>query len=270
MTRGARRPTVFIVHPSDLLTDHLPNGDGLVAYGFIHELAARGYRLHIATRKTALREVLPENATLHSLPSRFANPALDRLAYMRSARRLLQRLRRAEQIDLVHQMNPVFAGLSLGLLGSGLPLVLGTFVARWPGGEVTDAGRSRLSKACQGAARWVVEFAQQLHASKLLVTTPAALNRIAMPPFVRDKVVMLRHGIDEKLFCPEPCLEECGVPSILFYSHLDQRKGVFVLIEAFREVLRYVPTCRLVLVGPRRARNGGAARDRRIGLCRAY
>ena len=135
-------PVIFIAHPSDLLTDHLPNGDGLIAYGFISELLRRGYRLHIAARETALRDTLPANGSVHTIPRRFRNELLDRLHYMLAIRRVLRQLRKTDRIDLVHQMNPVFAGLSLGLLGCSLPIVLGTYVGRWPGGEASDQGRA--------------------------------------------------------------------------------------------------------------------------------
>ncbi|MGI4794255.1 MAG: glycosyltransferase family 4 protein, partial [Janthinobacterium lividum] len=157
--------------------------------------------------------------------------------------------RRRERIDLVHQMNPVFAGLSLGLIGCGLPILLGTFVARWPGGEASDAGRGRISTSASAVARWMITFVQQSFASVLLVTTPAALNRIATPA-LRKKALVLRHGVDVELFAPStPADRTDEALSILFYAHLDRRKGVFVLVEAFREVLRQVPSCRLVLVG---------------------
>jgi hypothetical protein len=47
-------------------------------------------------------------------------------------RSLMRRLGKSQKFDLVHQMNPVFTGISLSLTGSHLPLVLGTYVARWP------------------------------------------------------------------------------------------------------------------------------------------
>src|SRR5262249_38715745 len=36
-----RSLTIFIPHPSALLTDHLPHGDGLTAFGFLDHLAKR-------------------------------------------------------------------------------------------------------------------------------------------------------------------------------------------------------------------------------------
>ena len=246
------RPVVFIAHPSDLLTDHLPNGDGLVAYGFISELLRRGYRLHIATRGTALRSSLPENATLYPVRRRFRSEMLDRLNYMWSIRRILRKLRKVERIDLIHQMNPVFAGLSLGLLGCGLPIVLGTYVARWPDGESRDEDRPAWQVRVLAAVRWMINLTHQAQAAALLVTTPAAMNRIPLPVLSRRKSHVIRHGIDANMFAPEAGWQEVArakPPTILFYAHLDRRKGIFVLIDAFGSVLRAVPDARLIIVG---------------------
>ncbi|TLU72540.1 glycosyltransferase [Lichenicoccus roseus] len=250
--KALERPVVFIAHPSDLLTDHLPNGDGLVAYGFIRELLRRDYRLHIATRGTALQAPLPANAVMHPIPRRFRSELLDRLHYMLAIRRLLRRLRRDEQIDLVHQMNPVFAGLSLGLAGCGLPIVLGTYVARWPRGESYEYGHAALRTRVTSIGRWLINLMHQSTASALLITTPAATNRIPLPGMSRRKSHVVRHGIDTTLFHPGT---GTGVsagdrpPTILFYSHLDQRKGVFILVDAFCLLVREMPEARLLMVG---------------------
>ena len=245
-------PVLFIAHPSDLLTDHLPNGDGLIAHGFLSELLRRGYRIHIATRGTALREPLPDNAVLHPVERRFRSEALDRLHYMLAIRFLLRRLRRRERIDIVQQMNPVFAGLSLGLLGCGLPIVLGTYVARWPHGEASDYGRAALPMQAKVAGRWLVHALHQLQASALLVTTPAAMNSMPLPQLSRPRSHLMRHGIDADMFAPEPGWQTAarqGPPTVLFYSHFDRRKGIFVLIKAFRQVVRAMPEARLLMVG---------------------
>ena len=248
----ARKPVIFIAHPSDLLTDHLPNGDGLVAHGFIRELAARGYRLHIATRGVDLRQPLPANVTLHPIAAATGNVLVERLRYMAAIRRLLRRLRRQGPIDLVHQMNPVFAGLSLGLVGCGVPIVLGTFVARWPDGE-HDAGRTvRLIRTPGRVARWTINLLQQRLATRLLLTTPAARDRVPLASMAMHKIRTVRHGVDARMFSPATEARhdgEASPPGILFYAHVDRRKGVFVLLEAFKEVLRSVPDCRLTVVG---------------------
>ena len=70
---------------------------------------------------------------------------LDRLAFMVRMRLLFQRLSRDIAFDLVHQMNPVFTGLSLSLLGVRPPLVLGTFVPRWHSAADGPAAARRLA-----------------------------------------------------------------------------------------------------------------------------
>jgi hypothetical protein len=50
---------IFVPHCSDLLTDHRPHGDGLVAYGFIRHLSERGHNLYIAAQEVDLRDPLP-------------------------------------------------------------------------------------------------------------------------------------------------------------------------------------------------------------------
>ena len=54
----SRRLTVFIAHPSELLTDHLPHGDGLVSFGFVRRLAERGHDVHVAAQRADIREPL--------------------------------------------------------------------------------------------------------------------------------------------------------------------------------------------------------------------
>jgi glycosyltransferase involved in cell wall biosynthesis len=239
------KPVLFIVHPSDWLTDFQPVGDGLVANGFIRELLARGYRLHIAAQHVAMRTPLPANATVYQLASR-RDGVIARLVYMYRVRRLLARLRRQERIDLLHQMNPVFAGLSLALVGSRLPLVLGTFVPRW--WREIDAGPPTIAERLAEAARTVICFLQQSQADALLITCEAAINRIPLARLAARKLTVVPHGIDTALFAPQP-RAPATPPSILFYSHLDRRKGVFVLLEAFRIIAAAMPECRLTLVG---------------------
>ena len=69
-----RKPTIFIVHPSDLLTDHRLYGDGLIACGFLRELANRGYRLHVACQEVDLKEPMPGNVTFHPIRQSWPGP----------------------------------------------------------------------------------------------------------------------------------------------------------------------------------------------------
>ena len=252
-------PVIFVIHPSDRLTDHLPIGDGLVANGFIRELLARGYRMHIAVRDMDMKTPLPPNATVYRLGPYKAGPLGSRLhvdsgwgervIYMVRVRRLLARLRRTHRIDVAHQLNPVFTGLSLALVGTGIPVVLGPFVPRWPRGA--DDGLPGLKGVLAGWARNAVCFAQQSQAAALLIACEAAVNRIPLAGRARRKMAVVPHGLDVAAFQPRPTAvaTSAAPPSILFYANVWWRKGVFVLLDAFRIVAEALPDCRLSIVG---------------------
>ena len=247
---------IFVPHCSDLLTDYLPHGDGLIAHGFITNLARRGHQLHVAAQRVELREPLLANITLYQSPLRTTGRILSRLEYMFRVRRLLHGLSKSMRFDLIHQLNPVFSGMSLSLLGSGLPLVLGTYVARWP--EDPDSLVS--SKTWTGRAlalgRNVVASVQQRQADVLLLTTPAAENRLPFPNDVRDRIQVLPHGLDTQLFRPEAgwdsderLLADQRNPSVLFFANVVERKGIFTLIEAFPAIVQSVPNVMLRIAG---------------------
>ena len=46
-----RRLRIFVAHPSEMLTDYLPHGDGLVAFSYLSRLAVRGHELHVGRRE---------------------------------------------------------------------------------------------------------------------------------------------------------------------------------------------------------------------------
>ena len=241
--------SIFLLHPSDYLTDHASHGDGLTAFGFIHELAKRGYRLHVAARQVSLRTELPENVILHRILRRIHIPLLDRLEYMVRVRRFFRRLQRAEPIQLIHQMNPVFAGLSLALAGTDVPIVLGTIVPRWPNDPDSLASRHPLvGRFLDGIKNFVVGL-QQKKATMLLLTSPAAMNRMPKPEQVQDKIMFVPHGIDTELFSPATTKRAEGPPRILFLANLQKRKGIYTLLDAFLEIVKSVPNCRLRIVG---------------------
>jgi L-malate glycosyltransferase len=247
---------IFVPHCSDLLTDHLPHGDGLIAHGFLTSLARRGHHLHVVAHRVELRQPLHPNITLHVIPLRRLRGVRSRLEYMFRVRRLMGELKKSCAFDLIHQLNPVFTGVSLALAGSRLPLVLGTYVARWP--EDPDAWTCGGGWAGRfiGRGRDVVASLQQRRADALLITTPAAWNRLPDPAAVRGRIHLLPHGIDIELFSPHPewqsekrTIAEQQNPVILFLANVLKRKGIFTLIEAFRAVVKTFPNCRLRVAG---------------------
>jgi L-malate glycosyltransferase len=247
--------TVFIPHCSDLLTDHLPHGDGLIAHGFITNLARRGHILHVATEKVSLRRPLAENVTVYEIPLASSGMILRRIEYMIRVRRLLTQLRKTIHFDLMHQLNPVFTGLSYSLKGSRLPLVLGTYVPRWPDDPESMPSKDWRNRALSMARNFISQ-AQQRQADALLLTTPAAWDRIPNPEPLHDRVHFLPHGIDTNLFSPsseqdpsEACHRDECPPSILFFAGILRRKGIFTLIDAFPSIAREIPETKLIVAG---------------------
>jgi glycosyltransferase involved in cell wall biosynthesis len=247
---------IFVPHCSDLLTDYMSHGDGLIAHGFISNLARRGHRLHVAAERVELRQRLHPNITVHLIEVKRRKAGLARLEYMMRMRGLFKKLAAQIQFDLIHQLNPVFSGMSLGLTGCGLPLVLGTYVARWPDGWRGPNSRAGWMDRVSSYARNRVVSVQQRQADALLLTTPAALNRIPDLKSVQNRIHVLPHGIDTELFSPVPdwdsnqrLLAEQQNPSILFFANVVRRKGIFTLIEAFPAVANAFPGCRLQIAG---------------------
>ncbi len=257
----AERPlTIFIVHPSELLTDHRPHGDGIVAYGFIAELARRGHRVHVACQEVDVRGAVPVNVKLHRIVCRKSGIA-GWLEYALRVRMLFQQIGRSEPIDVAHQLNPVFSGLSLALLGCSVPIVLGTYVAPWPQDAVPNPGpRARLLRGAKSAVLRV----QQARAAALLATTRIATEtRIVAAPAIRAKVREQKHGVDTELFAPVPRAHDAASRTrVLFLANVSPVKGIFTLLDAFVRVRERVPEATLVIGG------GGAALvdvRRRIG-----
>jgi glycosyltransferase involved in cell wall biosynthesis len=247
---------IFVPHCSDLLTDHLPHGDGLIAHGFITNLARRGHHLHVAAQRVDVREPLHRNITVHQIPLARVGRIPSRIEYMFRLRSLFSRLKKDHRFDLIHQLNPVYTGVSLSLAGSGLPLVLGTYVARWPDDPDSIASRGKWIGGALALGRSLISQAQQRNADAILLTTPAACNRLPRPNAVRDRVHMLPHGLDTELFCPETgwdsdarVLAGQENPSILFFANVVARKGILTLVDAFSTVAREIPNSLLRIAG---------------------
>ena len=239
-----RRLRIFVAHPSEMLTDYLPHGDGLVAFSYISRLAVRGHELHVAAQGVELRDPVPSTLTIHRL-SRAGTSPLHRLVFMTRMRQLFARLHRQVPFDVIHQMNPVFTGLSLALVGVETPLVLGAFVPRWQ--TTDDPARLSLRARLVERGERVVGRMQQKRATALLVASAAARSRIHEPERHRGRIFEVPHGIDPAHFPPRAAPP--SRPSVLFLSSVQYRKGIFTLLDAFPDVARAVPGVELVVAG---------------------
>ena len=244
---AAKSYDICMLYPGHVLTDHLPFGDGLVAFGFISELARRGHRLHVIAQRIHLQNPLPPNVTIHPIVAR-ERGIVQRLRFLFGSRAIVRRLLAAGQIDLVQQLNPVSNGMSFGMIGLRVPIVLGTFVGNWP---AEPAGKPSLAGKVFGtlvrAARFGMARLQEDLASAFLVTTPAALDRFSSARHVAPKIAWIPHGIDVRMFEQRP--PRAGVQSILFLAGVTKKKGVFTLLDAFERVHTVLPDVRLDIVG---------------------
>jgi len=243
----ARRLRIFVAHPSEVLTDHLPHGDGLVSYSYIRRLAERGHELHVAAQRVALRDPLPHTLHVHRLSPDGGTSAMNRLVFMARMRELFERLRSETPFDVIHQMNPVFTGLSLALVGVRTPLVLGAFVPRWQSDSTVAARRPSLKTRMAEAAERLVARRQQAKAAALLIASPEALARVCRPARHEGRIFEIPHGIDLSRF---PLRTRVPArPSVLFLTSVQYRKGIFTLLDAFARVARAVPGVELVVAG---------------------
>lgn len=238
---------IFVVHPSDMLTDHLPNGAGWIAYNYLKGLAQRGHTIHVAVPRLEMRGPVPCGLHLHLIPKSQGAGMLGRLSYIRAVRALLARLSASVHFDIAQQFTPVETGLSLAVLGTGIPLVLGPYSGHWPPDADGPARREGLASRFKRFARDRIAAIQQKPASALVITCPAAMERIASQSTRETQVHVIGHGIDSHAYSERDHLPD--KPSILFLANLEYRKGIFTLLEAFDRVAQAVPDCSLEIWG---------------------
>jgi L-malate glycosyltransferase len=244
--------TIFIVHPSDLLTDYRAFGDGLVADCFIRYLAQRGHRLHVVVHEVDLQTPYPANVTLYPVHVSRWPHWLQAPLYLWRSRQIFNHI--TEPIDIIHQLNPVTTGRSLALWGAKPPIVLGPIVAHWPADafppkpNTTPSQTLLRSLLCplQTAVKRTLFTWQQQQAARLLLATPAAYPRLTQP--APGKIHLLTPGIEPTLFAPLATPPDPNRPMILFVGGVSYRKGIYTLLEAFGHVVKAMPTCELVLI----------------------
>jgi L-malate glycosyltransferase len=237
--------SVFAVAPPAQLTDHQSHGDGLVAFGFVREMAERGHEIHVAAHRADLRDPPSPRIHVHLLQDPPPSPGMrGRVASLWHLRRLFERLGGAARFDLVHQLNPVDAGLSLAVAGHDVPVVLGPYVPGWPR---SGPGSIEAPKSGPTGLKRIVQAAQQRRARMVLLSTPAAASRLTRG--ARGKLVHeVPPGIDEVLWSPGPAGEPED-PAVLFLANLRIRKGILVLLDAFERLAAERPDARRRIAG---------------------
>ncbi len=252
--RPSRALRVFVCHASTLLTDHREHGDGLLAHRTILELARRGYEIDVATPAIDCVVPFPPNVRVHVIAPIASPEWFDRIAYAFRLRVLFERLHRTRRFDLVHQLNPVATGLSLGLAGCGVPIVLGPYVGHWPG------PKKPLERLGAGAASWL----QQRLATALILSTPAATSRIAARRHARARTYEIPYGIDLGSFLAQPPKRDGHI--VVFLAATIWRKGIFTLLDAAALLRHTLPDLEVIVAGNGWDYDAVRARIERDGL----
>jgi L-malate glycosyltransferase len=247
--------TIFVPHCSGLLTDYRPHGDGLVCHALISRLAERGHQLYIAASRTDLQNELPRGAHLYDLKNEPGDGVLSRLHYMWRVRSLFQSLQVRTKFDLVHQLNPVFTGVSIALAGCELPILLGPLYSRWPGDPTAlSSSRHGWQSSLLEKGRTLTALLQQNLADCLLPATTGALQQIVRGPRCPSSVEIFPPGVDSTIFCPSDKAYAAndgvsGPVTILFLANVLRRKGIFDLLQAFDRVIQRCPRSQLTVSG---------------------
>ncbi len=242
---------IFVLHPSMILTDHRPSGDGLLAFQYLVRLAERGHQFHVAVPLQSIQGPIPPGLHLYDVKTRskaspFSSSAVHRIEFGLRAGALFRRLSRTIQFDLAHQFNPVVYGLCFFAGLGRTPLVMGPIPPSWPrGAEHPDSLKRRLIDAIKTPMLRL----QYRCAAQLLPASPEFLEQIHLSRAQRARTHVLPYGVDPKVFKPDPAQPPPAEPTILFLANLWRRKGIFTLLDAFEIVQRTMPNARLVIAG---------------------
>jgi L-malate glycosyltransferase len=99
-----------------------------------------------------------------------------------------------------------------------------------------------VARVKQAIRKW-----QQLYATSVLLSTPAATSKLEVPRQSRLRVHELSPGIDTRQWIPDE--HAGGGEDMLFLASLHAYKGIFVLLEAFARLSAEFPSSRLLIAG---------------------
>jgi len=213
---------IFVASAAELLTDHLSNGEGLIAWNLLERLASRGHEIVACAGAIDLRK--PPSFEVVALGRECAITALGGVAYE------LRRRGGRSAFDVGHWMfpqHPEFAQIP-----RGLPFVVGPLSLSWPvaPGHGHLSPKGRISAAVTGRPlRW--RHRRMLERSHLLASVPEVMANMA--PSMRSRATLLPFGIDEGRFPATPLPDK---PTVVYVGRVSPEKRVDDLVEAFARV----------------------------------
>ncbi len=143
---------------------------------------------------------------------------------------------RQHRFDIVHTHGPLALNLPYLALHYGNGVQVATFHTAFVGWNFNRVGKVFFRRAARKLAR-------------MIVVSQVAWE--AMAPHYRGRYVLIPNGIDLNRFRPEgpvPALK-LSRPVVLYVGRMEPRKGFPLLLKAFEEVKRRVPTASLLAVG---------------------
>jgi len=232
---GKRPLNIFVHRASECLTDYFPNGDGLICFSILGELARRGHRIFAYTNRDEVKN-RPANLQIraqhHKIP---ANSLADHEHAWRAARWLRQ-IERTEKIDLVWRMQPLGESCPTVPFTNGHPLVLGPLFHAWPKESVppNPQGKPRLGLGIRTLISPIANrgWAKALQAASLVMCTTDVLADLTRPK-TSGQVTTVPVIVDAPAnlaIKPRPILP--GTLKLLFVANLYANKNPLIFCQA--------------------------------------
>jgi peptidoglycan/LPS O-acetylase OafA/YrhL len=238
---AARRPlNIFVHRASECLTDYFPNGDGLICFSILGELARRGHRVFAYTNRDEVRD-RPTNLKIlarhHRIP---ANSLADHEHAWRAAQ-WLREIERSQPIDLVWRMQPLGESCPTVPFTNGHPLVLGPTFHPWPSESVApnEAGKPRFGFGIRDTVISPIAkrgWANALRSASLVMCTTdvladqtrhKTLGKVTTVPVIVDAPA-------ELAVKPRPIL--AGSLKLLFVANLYRNKNPLIFCQTIHRL----------------------------------
>lgn len=212
--------------------------------------------------------IAPASEAVHTLGDRFIRigtprpiPVSGSIARVTVSMRLESQIHEVfdrEKFDICHLHEPLMPTLCTTVLRLKRAPMVGTFHA---------FGAKPWYILCSPVGKWYLNRWFHKLDGRIVVSRPA-LEYVSS--YFPGDYTIIPNGVDAEFFNPDvPPLDNFldGKFNILFVGRMEKRKGFDYLLEAYKQVKREIPRCRLIAVGPGiRLRHKYEKRVKRSGL----
>jgi glycosyltransferase involved in cell wall biosynthesis len=244
VTDNGRRLRIFFASSAALVTDHLPSGEGLIAWHLLSGLARRGHTVVACADRADIRQPVPFELVL--LPDAQRLESLSPYTRPYAIRRAFERQGGSNAFDIVHWLFPQQSEeVRFPRTNGSCRTVLGPLPYEWAksdrefGLRPGDLIRAPLTPLLR--RRYPREVAR---ADILLASLPEV--RSALPPADAARAHVLGFGIDASKYEVRPLPD---VQRIAFVGRLIENKGIRTLYAAFRTLASAHPEVELAIYG---------------------